>query len=114
VTPEGLKAYHEQDPRGTHCGGLGTCSLCGSEDSNRRVVAHLAGHIGEGEGECGGYYKCPTCAAEVSAMKAAKLGPPARPLTREERAGEERKHARRRAKAKAARRARKLQRRRAR
>jgi hypothetical protein len=65
-------------------------------------------------GACGGYYKCGICAAEVSALKAAEIGPRSRPLTREERAGETAKLERLRAKAKAARRARKAQRRRSR
>lgn len=84
-----------------------------SEGGNRRALAHLAGHIGDGEGQCGGYYHCPTCAAEVGRAKdaeAARAAP--RPLTREERAQSRARVARRRAKAKAARKARKLNRRR--
>jgi hypothetical protein len=63
-------------------------------------------------GACGGYYKCGICAAEVSALKAAEFGPRSRPLTREERRRGAAKLDARRAKARASRRARKLQRRR--
>src|SRR5687768_16713100 len=111
MTPEGLLAYHEKEPRGTHCGGPGKCSYCGSEEANRRALAHAAGHVGEGEGQCGGYYKCPAFAAEISRLKAAEFAGPrhrARPLTDEERAHDRARLERRRAKAKAARKARKL------
>jgi hypothetical protein len=131
VTPDGLLAWHEKEPRGTHCGGAEKCDFCvdearareidaarraASEEGNRRVLAHLAGHIGEGEGQCGGYYHCPTCAAEIGRAKdaeAARYAPrPTRPLTREERAADRARIERRRAKAKAAKQARKLNRRR--
>lgn len=86
-----------------------------SEEGNRRALAHLAGDIGEGEGQCGGYYHCPTCAAEIGRAKDAENARDhSRSPTREERAQERAAKVRRRAKAKAARRARKAQRRRSR
>jgi hypothetical protein len=71
-------------------------------------------------GSCGGYYKCGFCATNVAAAKLREemafngQRRRLRPLTAEERATDRRRMDARRAKAKAARRARKAQRRRAR
>ena len=66
-------------------------------------------------GSCGGYYRCSFCAAIVGRAKDAEAASSSsRPLTREERAQDRARLERRRAKAKAAKRARKLQRRRSR